>query len=403
MNATPRGLVGRVYAQGPDAAAILTDIQTSVEDWKKKQGSRVDELESAIDENARALAAFKIGGVGSGDDDTPAARRQAVANLGVFGRTGRPDALTEGFEVRAAMRSDSNPDGGYLVPEELSKEIIRHQRDDSAMRRLARVITTSSASFKQPVSQGGLASGWVGETEARPETAGVSLRMLEIFAGEVYAMPVVTQNLLDDSAYNLGEFLTTEITDAFNEQEGGAFIHGDGINKPRGFLTYDAAPAADATRDADKLQYVPTGVAASLSDETHNGADTLIDLVFSLKAKYRSNGAWLMNSASAAKIAKLKDAEDRYLWQPALSKGLPPMLLGYPVEFDEDMPDIEANAMPVAFGDFQRGYMITDRSGVRILRDPLTAKPYVKFYATKRVGGAVIDHHAVKLLKVASS
>lgn len=403
LNVRARGLMA-AHANG-NPNAILAELTTAFNSFKDKQHGEVRSLQTAVDELNASVAALKIGGGGGSEPGQTSGARAALRNLGEFGRTGNPDALTRGFQVNNAMSTDSSPDGGYLAPNELSAEIMRIQRNDSAMRRISRVIMTNSAAFKQPVSTGRMASGWVGEREARPETDAATLHLITVHSGEVYANPAVTQNLIDDSAYNLGEYIATEISEEFTAQEGSAFINGDGINKPRGFLTYEAVSDVDDSREFGKLQYVPTGVAAALSDSTHNGADALIDLTYALKAKHRRNANWLMNSKTAAIVRKFKTIGDTetYLWAQSIAAGQPNQLLGFPVEIDEDMPDIEADAFPIAFGDFQRGYIIADRTGVRILRDPFTAKPYVHFYSTKRVGGALLDSNAIKLLKVAAT
>lgn len=403
INNRTRGLI--VARNNASPAAVLSEMTAAFADFRTRNDGKIAGLQQGLDDMNAALSALKIGGSNGGDSPiaSRAARQRAVQNLGKFGRTGRVEDLTTGLTVNAAMSTDNGPNGGYTVPEELSDELLTVQRNDSAMRRLARVVKTNSSVFTQPISISGVASGWVGEKESRPETATNTLAALEFPAMELYANPAITQNLLDDSAYDLGGFIASEIGDAFTEKEGSAFISGDGVAKPRGFLSYDIVSTADAARAFGKLQYTPSGVAGALSDGSNNGGDALITLLYSLKAKYRRNASWLMNSTTAAVIRKLKDTNGRYLWADSLVLGQPASLLGYPVEIDEDMSDIGANAYPVAFGDFKRGYLITDRVGMRILRDPLTNKPYVHFYATKRVGGGVLDSNAIKLLKVATS
>lgn len=399
-----RGLV--MVRNEPSAAALLAQLQSAFDSFKSRNEGRISELQAGLEEMNSSIAALKIGGAGASDGDgfaPKSSRRRAVQNLGTFARSGRAEDLTSGFKVSASMSGSSGPDGGYLVPEELGAEIMVLQRNSSVMRRLARVVQTNSATFKQIVATSGVDSGWVGEKQSRPETDGNSFAALEYPAMEVYANPAVTQSLLDDSAYDLGAFITTEIGDAFTEKEGAAFISGDGIGKPRGFLSYDTSSVSDkaGTRPFGTLQYIASGQASTLA--TEDPGDQLIDVVYSLKAKYRQNATWLMNSTTAAVVRKFKDDQDNYLWVEGIQAGQPNRLLGYPVEIDEDMSDIGTNAYPIAFGDWNRGYLITDRVGVRIVRDALTNKPYVHFYATKRVGGGLLDSNAIKLLKCASS
>lgn len=385
----------------PQATQVLAELNAAIEAFKVKQNGDMSAVTAAIDDLNGKLAALRIGPAGGGGPQ--GSRKTAISALGTFARNGDQNALMAGLTPIAGMSTDSDPDGGYLISEETATEIMRTQAEGSAMRRIARVITSRAATYRQPISRGGTQSGWVGEREDRPRLDGSTLAMLEVVSGEIYAQPAATQSMLDDSAFNLGEFIELEIADAFNEQEAAAFITGDGNKKPRGFLSYNIVSTADAALPLGSLQYVPSGVAAALSDGSHNGGDALITLVYTLAARYRRNGTWLMNSLTAGVVRKLKDGEDRYLWQESLSAGEPPLLLGYPVEIDENMSDIGANAYPIAFGDFRRGYIIADRFGVRILRDPYTAKPYVLFYATKRVGGALLDHKAIKVLKIAAT
>jgi HK97 family phage major capsid protein len=212
-------------------------------------------------------------------------------------------------------------------------------------------------------------------------------------------MPAATQPLLDDSAVNIDEWLAAEIDTAFAEQEGAAFVSGDGTNKPKGFLSY--TPVAESAWEWGKLGFVITGEAADFP--AADPSDKLLDLIYSLKSGYRQNGTFVMNRRTQAAIRKMKDENGIYLWQPPAQAGGQASLMGFPLVEAEEMPDIGAGTFPVAFGDFRRGYLVVDRMGVRVLRDPYSAKPYVLFYVTKRVGGGVQDFDAIKLLKVAAS
>jgi HK97 family phage major capsid protein len=402
LNRPTRGIVA-VRNNGPELTAIINQLDSGFQAFKDRHDRRLSQVEAALDEINSGVAALRVGGSGEGAPISAASRRRAIQNLGKFARTGRPEDLREGFQVNASMSSDNDTNGGYTVPEELSGELLTIQRNDSVMRRLARVVQTSSGTFKQPMSLAGMDSGWVGERQSRAETDASTLAMLEYPAMEIYANPAITQSLLDDSAYDLGAYIASEIGDEFTAQEGAAFISGNGVNKPRGFLSYDTSAVADktGTRPFGTIQYIATGQASTLA--TEDPGDQLIDVVYALKAKHRQNATWLMNSTTAALVRKFKDDQDNYLWVEGIQAGQPDRLLGYPVEIDEDMSDIGTNAYPIAFGDWKRGYLIADRVGIRILRDNLTNKPFVHFYATKRVGGGLLDSNAIKLLKCASS
>jgi HK97 family phage major capsid protein len=216
---------------------------------------------------------------------------------------------------------------------------------------------------------------------------------------ELYAMPAATATLLEDSAIDIGEWIAKEIDAVFAAQEGTAFVSGDGNNKPKGFLSYTAVD--NGSWSWGNLGYVPTGAAGAFP--ASDPSDVLIDLVYALKAGYRQNGVFVMNRKTQAAVRKFKDSTGNYLWQPPATAGGRASLFGFALHDVEDMPDVGANALAIAFGDFSRGYLIVDRAGVSVLRDPFTAKPYVLFYTTKRVGGGVQDFDAIKLLKFAAS
>jgi HK97 family phage major capsid protein len=216
---------------------------------------------------------------------------------------------------------------------------------------------------------------------------------------ELYAMPAATATLLEDSAVNIDEWLAAEVEQAFAVQEGAAFVNGDGSNKPTGFLHYDTV--ADASWVWGKLGHVLTGVDGGFP--ASDPSDVLVDLIYALKAGYRQNGSFVMNRKTQAAVRKFKDEGGNYLWQPPAQAGGRASLMTFPVVEAEDMPDIAEDSLSVAFGDFGRGYLVVDRAGVRVLRDPFTAKPYVLFYTTKRVGGGVQDFDAIKVLKFAAA
>ncbi len=296
-----------------------------------------------------------------------------------------------------ALSASAGADGGYLVPPETETAVIRALKAISPIRAIASVRQVSGTVYKKPFATTGVGTGWVGEAAARPQTTTPTLAELSFPTMELYAMPAATQVLLDDAAVNIDQWIAEEVRLAFAQQEGQAFVSGDGINKPKGFLAYDTI--ANASWEFGKLGFLSTGVAGAFP--ASNPSDKLIDLIYAVKAGYRANGTFVLNRSTQATVRKMKDADGQYLWQPAAQPGGTSTLLGFPVVESEDMPDVAANAMAIAFGDFQRGYLIVDRIGISVLRDPYSAKPYVLFYTTKRVGGGVQDFEAIKLLKFA--
>lgn len=304
-----------------------------------------------------------------------------------FIRTGDETALLE-----AKSLSSTDGDGGYVAPIETESRIDQVLEEASPMRRIATVRKIGAGLFRKPVSTSAALAGWAGESDARPETAAPNLKLLEFPAGELYAMPAATQALLDDSVADVDRWLAEEVRDVFAAQETAAFVGGDGVNKPRGFLSYQSG--------AEALQEVATGVAGDfVSGDQY---DTLLALTYTLKSRYRPGGSFVMNRRTLSAIRTIKDADGNYIWSPGQQGGSPSQLLGYPVIEAEDMPDMASEGFGVAFGDFRRGYLIADRQGVRVLRDPYSAKPYVLFYTTKRVGGGVQDKDAIALLKFSS-
>lgn len=294
-----------------------------------------------------------------------------------------------------ALSIGSNPDGGYLVPPETEAAVNMALRQISPIRAIASVRQVSSSVYKKPFSIAGLGTGWVGETAARSQTTTPTLDALTFPTMELYAMPAATSALLDDSAVNVDEWIAEEVRDAFAEQEGIAFVTGDGVNKPTGFLNY--TKVANASWTWGNLGYIATGVAGAFP--ASNPADKLIDLVYAAKAGYRANAQFVMNRSTQAVIRKFKDTTGQYIWLPSQRPGETPTLYGYPVIEAENMPDIATDSYSLAFGDFRRGYLVVDRVGIRVLRDPYSSKPYVLFYTTKRVGGGVQDFDAIKLMK----
>ncbi len=293
----------------------------------------------------------------------------------------------------------SDPDGGYLVPNQTEAQIGKLLSDASPIRAISDVRQISANIYKKPFTTTGPATGWVGETATRPETAGPTLAELQFPTMELYAMPAATQSLLDDSVVNIDQWIAEEVQAAFADQESAAFVNGDGVSQPKGFLDYTAVE--DDSWSWGNIGYTVTGTDGAF--DASDPSDALVDTIYSLKAGYRQNAHWVMNRSTQAEIRKLKDADGNYLWQPASSVDGQATLMNFPIAESEDMPDIASNSLAAAFGNFKRGYLIVDRLGVRILRDPYSSKPYVLFYTTKRVGGGVQNFEAIKLLKFGTS
>jgi HK97 family phage major capsid protein len=297
------------------------------------------------------------------------------------------------------LSASSNPDGGFLVPPEIETQIGRRLIAISPIRSIAGTRTISSNVYRKPFMTTGPAVGWVGETDARAQTASPVLDERSFPAMELYAMPAATATLLEDSAVNIDEWLAQEVEQVFSAQEGTAFVSGDGNNKPKGFLSYSTVSNTSWTWG--NIGYIASGTSGAFP--ASNPSYVLVDLIYSVKAGYRQNGVFVMNRKTQSAIRKFKDMTGNYLWQPPAIAGGKATLMTFPVIEAEDMPDIAVNSLSIAFGDFYRGYLVVDRAGVTVLRDPYTAKPYVLFYTTKRVGGGVQDFDAIKLMKFAAS
>ena len=404
----------------PEARAAMHEMMAAFEAFKGANDARLDEIERK--RSADTLLEEKVAridqAVGAAqarlDRVVSEGRRPGIESDGRHPSVpaqGRDDNETKaafdgylktgasfGLELKAGLSTASNS-AGYVVPEQTERAIERRLMAGSPMREIATVRTVGAGVFRKPVSTAGVASGWVAETAARPETDPATLALLEFPSADLYANPAATQSLLDDALIDLDEWLAAEVEDAFAAQETQAFVTGDGVNKPRGFLSYPIV--TDASAVWGEIGYVASGAAGAFAQ--NSPTDRLIDLVYAPKAQYRPNGRFVMNRKTVSAVRKFKDADGNYIWQPAQRAGETASLLGYRVTEIETMPDIAANSAAIAFGDFQRGYLIVDRAGVRVLRDPYSAKPYVLFYTTKRVGGGVQNFDAIKVMKFAAT
>ncbi len=398
-----------------DVAAAVDDLHRAFAAFRETNDTRLNELETRL--STDVVTEEKLARIDHALDETKARLDRVAVEKG-RPRLGREEKHIDSIFAREhkaafhgymrsgesvglkaleekALSAGSGPDGGYLVPLPAEREILRRMASISPIRSIASVREISTANFRKAFSVSGPAAGWVAETDPRPQSANQQLADMNFPAMELYAMPAATQALLDDAAVDVEQWIAEEIDTVFAEQEGAAFVNGDGVNKPTGFLNY--TKVANDAWAWGSIGYVPTGVAGDFA--ASNPSDDLVDLVYSARAGYRQNGSFVLNRKTQAAVRKLKTAGGDYIWAPPSGPGQRASLMNFPVIESENMPDIAADAPAIAFGDFRRGYLVVDRTGIRILRDPYSAKPYVLFYTTKRVGGGVQDFDAIKLLK----
>lgn len=362
-------------------ASLLADMKKSYKSGQEDLRKEIDALEAKLN---RLGANPDVGLLGK-----PARAPEDVKAWNTYLRSG---------ETKDMMVS-ADPQGGYAVDAQWSSRIIQTVFQSSPMRQICTVESVSSDALELLTDHNDLESGWVGETQTRSDTTTPDIGRIRIPVHEVYSQPRATQKLLDDARFDIEGWLTGKVAKKFARDEATAFVSGDGINRPRGFLTHTIV--ANASWEWGKIGYIASGGAGAFA--ASNPADKLKQLKYSLKSEYRDGARWLMNSDTAALIAQFKDTTGRYIWAESVAEGDPPTLFGSPVTFAEDMPAIAADSYSVAYGNFKDGYTIADRFGIRILRDPFTAKPYVRFYSTMRVGGDVVNFEALKVMKFASS
>ncbi len=367
-----------------DFMEFRNDIKTQL----KEQDTRLTMLDR------KTLAAERPSLSAGADLDAP--HKKAFA---AYLRSGDDDAL-RGLEIEEkALNVSVAAEGGYLVDPQTADNIQGVLRGASSIRAIANVVAVEATAFDVLIDHTDIGSGWASETAAVNETATPSIERVSIPLHELSALPKASQRLLDDSAFDIEGWLAQRIGDKFARAEGSAFISGDGVDKPTGFLTYTSVD--NGSWAWGNLGYVATGADGDFS--ATEPADAIVDLVYALGAQYRAGATFVMNSKTAGAVRKMKDADGRFLWSDGLAAGEPARLMGYPVLIAEDMPDIASGATAIAFGDFGAGYTVAERPDMRILRDPFSAKPHVLFYATKRVGGDVSDFAAIKLLKFSVS
>ena len=383
---------------------------------QRAAGTTIEAIKAEIEKLSEKLAAVAVGSGTSAAADAkkPDPMLQAFAvfarngssrpqNFHEFIKSGDGREVIENLGIQAAATTQSNPDGGFLSMPQVESRILEVARDYSPMRELATVQPISRGEWKVLVDPSVMEAKWAGETEERPETVAKKLAEITIPAEEIYANPMATATLIDNSMVNIANWFSDGASKAFALKEGTAFVSGDGIEKPRGFLTYPTASIDDFVRDFGSIQYVATGSTSPTNDQL---AAAIVALSMKLRAPYRANAVWQMSRSVAAVVRQLKDANGLLLWATDSGRyvdGVPEKLLGFPVRLNEDFPQVGANSFPIALGDWKSGYTIVNRKGVTILRDPYSNKPYVGFYTTKRVGGGMVNYNAIKLLKIAAS
>ena len=398
---TPRAVhaAPRAEASG-DPNKMMADLVSAFDAFKTKAESTdadreakltelnetISTLEASIEATNTRLAAQSLNAGDLGPSDP-----EHVDQIKAYMRKGTEPT------VKAAMTEGTDADGGFLVPIEWDRSITDKLKQRSPIRENAQVITTSNRGFSRVYNDGVIGSGWVGETAARPETTTPGLQTLTFDTGELYANPAVSQRMLDDAAFDLEAWLAGEVDGEFAIQENIAFLSGNGTNKPFGLLTYVTGGANAAKHP---FGAITATVAASTTDID---ADEVIAMVYSLPAERQGNAKFYVNRATLAAIRTLKDGQGNYLWQPSYVAGQPSTLLGYPVVEVPGMPVAGANAIVLLFGDMEETYLVVDRIGTTVLRDPFTNKPFVHFYTTKRVGGGVQQPEYMKALKMAAA
>jgi HK97 family phage major capsid protein len=302
-------------------------------------------------------------------------------------------------DERKAMSAGSDPDGGYLLPNSTQGAMVAKLYEQSVMRQIADVQTISTEKIEGIVDDDEADAGWVSELGTRSDTGTPQVRRWEIAAHEMYAMPKVSQKLIDDAAVNVEAWLAGKVADKFARVEGTAFWAGTGVGQPRGLTSYTTTATADGSRAWGQFEHVNSGANGAFHTTQF---DPLADLQGAMKDHFLPNAQWVMRREVRTAARKLKESTtNRYLWEPGMQVGAPERLQGYPVRVDQYMPALATGSLSLAFGDFRQAYTIVDRIGIRTLRDPFTAKPFVVFYSTKRTGGGAMNFEAVKFLRFA--
>ena len=358
----------------------------------KRQSRMVTTDGNEVDLDAKALAWARGIARSRGTDVREFGATELTSYKSAFDAYMRKEERTLSGDEIKALSVGSDPDGGYVVYPDLSGRIVTKVFETSAMRAYASVQVISSDALEGLFDLNEASSGWVAETDTRAVTNTPQLGKWRIPVHELYAKPSATQKLLDDASINMEAWLASKVAEKFARDESTAFVTGNGVARPRGFLTY-----ANGTTLPGTIEQFKTTVNGAFA-AAPSGGDVLINALYGLKAQYRANATWFMNRSTTTLVRKLKDSDGAYLWSPGIAAGQPASLLGYPTASFEDMPSPATGTLSIAVGDMREAYQIVDRIGIRTLRDPYSNKPYVEFYTTKRVGGDVVNFEAIKLI-----
>lgn len=386
-----------------EALDTLSDAKAAIEELQKKANRPDLGTDKKSEQFAEELKGFNIalradyqlkGKAYPGDLSAEAYTQYKSAFFKIAAGVSLDDLSTD---ERKAMSAGSDPDGGYLLPHATHGRALGKIYELSIMRQLAEVQTISSNDVEGLLDNDEASAGWVSELGTRSDSATPTVGKWRIEAHEMYAMPKASQRILDDAATNVEEWLAGKVANKFARVEGSAFWTGTGVGQPKGLAAYDTAATADSNRAWGTFEHVVSGANGAFHTTQF---DPVVSLVGALKDQYLANANFVMRRSvrTAARLLK-ESTTNRYLWEPGMQVGAPERLMGYPVRVDEYMPALATGSLSLAFGDFRQAYLIVDRLGMRTLRDPYTAKPYVVFYTTKRTGGGAQNTEAVKFLK----
>lgn len=391
------------------AAEAASTAMAEAQELKQK----IDAVEKTAEYIEKSIA--RMGGTGGNENEEMESKaREETAR---FLRTNQPmsddvatsvvRALTEKSfhgvddsrretEIKALI-AGNNPEGGYFIRPERSTQMIQRIFETSPMRSVSNVVTTASDTLEMIIDDNEAdTGGWVGEVTARGETGTPKVGILSIPVHEQFAQPKATQKMLDDPGFDIESWLSGKVTRKMTRTENTAFVLGDGSQKPQGILDLPAWAVA-GTYQRNAVEQVNSGASGAFT------GDGIKKLKNSVIEEYQAGSIFGIRRASFEQIITLKDGNGQYLLDPrSMKEGDTMTLLGKPVIFMNDMPDIAADALAMVYGDFGVGYTIVDRIGFRVIRDNLTAKPNILFYTTKRTGGAVTNFESYKIQKLSA-